>query len=409
LCLGLLVSVSTTVALPQARIMLNNGGFINITNAAYLVVENPAANAITRTTSGHIITEGENNNIRWSIGTTATAYIIPLGYTTANYIPVTFTTSAAAGSGFIDFATYHTAWNNISQLPTGVSTFTRASGADNSAFVIDRFWKIDAQSYTTKPTLTNLLFTYIDAEHSVASNSITESNLMAQRYNTTTNQWGDYAPTGTVVTGSNTVTVASLTPANFFKWWTLVDLSQPLPIDLLSFSAKPVGQTVQLDWSTAIESNNEYFTIQRSADGINFSDVGKVKGSGSSNLARGYNYSDLDALVGRSYYRLKQTDTDGNSKISELRKVEIESSTEEKFSVYPNPTKNKFDFISRGGHTLQSVSVINAIGNTIGSVDTGNAVGLFQREFDLGDNPPGMYLVKVVYERGTTYLKVIKD
>jgi hypothetical protein len=67
----------TNVVFAQARLILNNGGIVNITNNAFVVIDNPAANAITRNTAGHIISEGELNRLKWNIGTTAGSYIVP--------------------------------------------------------------------------------------------------------------------------------------------------------------------------------------------------------------------------------------------------------------------------------------------------------------------------------------------
>ena len=165
----------------QARLVLNNGGIVNITNSAFVVIDNPNSNAITRNTSGHIISEGEFNRVKWNIGTTAGSYVVPFGIGAAEYLPVSFTTASAVGAtGNLTFAMYPVgSWLNTSNLPTGVTNFVNNYGANNSAFAVDRFWRIEPTNYTTKPALTNLLFTYRDIEHSVASNAITESNLIA--------------------------------------------------------------------------------------------------------------------------------------------------------------------------------------------------------------------------------------
>ena len=64
-------------AFSQARLILNNGGIVNITNSAFVVIDNPNPNAITRNTSGHIISEGEFNRVKWNINTNAGTYIVP--------------------------------------------------------------------------------------------------------------------------------------------------------------------------------------------------------------------------------------------------------------------------------------------------------------------------------------------
>jgi len=222
LIVSFFLAVSLNAIFAQTRLILN-GAVVTLNQGVYLVIDNPAATAIARN-SGHIISEGENNRIRWNMGTTTGTYIIPWGYSTTDYIPLTFTKAAGTGSGYFLFSTYHTAWNNISQLPTGVTNLNGVSGTDNSAFISDRFWQVNAQSYTTKPALTNLEFTYLDAENA-APNIITESMLKAKRYNSSLNSWTDNIPSSSVNTTSNKVTVASVNAANLQAWWMLGGLS----------------------------------------------------------------------------------------------------------------------------------------------------------------------------------------
>lgn len=215
-----ITTLSTIVGKAQGRLVLN-GAKVNITNGAVLVVSNPAANAITRT-SGHIISEGENNMIRWNIGTTAASYTIPFGSGSSTYFPVSFTTSAAAGAtGYFNFATLPTGAQNSASLPAGVTNFNGAAGDDMSLVAVDRFWKIDGQSYTTIPTLTNLVFTYLDAEYATPNRTTIENKLTARRWNNTANSWVDYNTGATVNTTNNTITVATIAAANMRAIWTM--------------------------------------------------------------------------------------------------------------------------------------------------------------------------------------------
>ncbi len=107
LMLSFALLLSSTATLAQARLILN-GAKVNLTQGAYLVIDNTATNAITRN-SGHIISEGENNRIKWNIGTATGTYTIPWGYGNTDYIPLTFTKTAGTGSGHFLFSTYHTA------------------------------------------------------------------------------------------------------------------------------------------------------------------------------------------------------------------------------------------------------------------------------------------------------------
>lgn len=96
----------------------------------------------------------------------------------------------------------------------------------------------------------------------------------------------------------------------------------PLPIELLSFSAECSNQKIIISWITASEINNHFFTIERSAEGVNFQNIGTIAGAGNSNQNPYYTFEDSEPLEGISYYRLKQTDFDGKFEYSKVIAVE---------------------------------------------------------------------------------------
>lgn len=100
-----------------------------------------------------------------------------------------------------------------------------------------------------------------------------------------------------------------------FGPWTLASLTEanPLPVELLHFDAEPHGSVVNLNWSTASERDNDHFTVERSADGIFFTDLLQVPGVVQSSHLRHYAEVDRQPLPGLSYYRLRQTDRDGTA------------------------------------------------------------------------------------------------
>lgn len=92
----------------------------------------------------------------------------------------------------------------------------------------------------------------------------------------------------------------------------VVCFTSVLPIELLSFTAESIeNNTIQLNWLTAAETNNDYFTVERSQGGLNFSTVGIVTGAGNSNTTSSYSFIDQQPHPGINYYRLKQIDFDG--------------------------------------------------------------------------------------------------
>ena len=139
------------------------------------------------------------------------------------------------------------------------------------------------------------------------------------------------AGTGSVVTNA---VVTTFSPFTFGSKLAAVN---PLPIELINFTATPCNKDVCLDWSTATETNNNYFTIEKTKDGSNFSSVGTVNGAGNSTSVLNYSSVDNAPYEGVSYYRLKQTDFNGAFTYSGLQMVDFNASYDFSFNVYPNP------------------------------------------------------------------------
>ncbi len=112
-----------------------------------------------------------------------------------------------------------------------------------------------------------------------------------------------------------------------------------LPITLLSFDAEIDNTSVKLTWKTTSEINNDYFTIERSSNGLDFEEVAQVQGSGNSNSVKEYEQYDDSPLLGTSYYRLKQTDFDGKFEYVKLIAINFNQNSEGicTLKVYPNP------------------------------------------------------------------------
>jgi hypothetical protein len=104
-----------------------------------------------------------------------------------------------------------------------------------------------------------------------------------------------------------------------------------LPIELISFSGKKSGQNNELYWTTASELNNDFFTIEKTLDGIYFEKVGTENGAGNSSQLLHYSLTDFNVRDNINYYRLIQTDFDGKSTTSNLISIDnriLESSKE---------------------------------------------------------------------------------
>jgi phenylpyruvate tautomerase PptA (4-oxalocrotonate tautomerase family) len=112
-----------------------------------------------------------------------------------------------------------------------------------------------------------------------------------------------------------------------------------LPIELLNFNAIAKNKKVELTWSTATEINNDFFTIEKTKDGINFETLSIVDGGGNSTIIIDYFDTDNYPFDGISYYRLKQTDFNGNYTYSQIVPVNYYFG-DDGISIFPNPSNS---------------------------------------------------------------------
>ena len=111
----------------------------------------------------------------------------------------------------------------------------------------------------------------------------------------------------------------------------------PLPIALASFTAALKDKKVDVKWTTQSETNNAFFTIERSQDNETFSPIGSVEGAGNTTLVHNYTFTDPSPLSGTSYYRLAQTDFDGRSE--RFGSAVVNNKPGGALSLYPNPSR----------------------------------------------------------------------
>jgi len=176
----------------------------------------------------------------------------------------------------------------------------------------------------------------------------------------------------------------------------------PLPVKLLTFTAEynEAMGNVGLNWVTATETNNKYFTIERSTDGENFSDIAEVAGAGNSTVTLYYNTIDPSPIPGIDYYRLKQTDLDGNYQYSAIVPVNVPFN----FLLYPNPANNLIHIITPvSGKTL--VRVYNMLGSELIANSYTNQSNI---DLAVSNLPNGVYLVRIQTDNGNSWIKRVE-
>jgi hypothetical protein len=168
----------------------------------------------------------------------------------------------------------------------------------------------------------------------------------------------------------------------------------PVSIDLLEFKAAYSGEDLKLNWSTASEKNNDYFTVEKSIDSKNFVDVAKVQGAGNSNSELSYSSIDNNPFNGISYYRLKQTDYDGQFTYSKIVTV---SSSENNiaFSEFSANSESISMMINSNIDDLLKVNITDLAGRSVFSSQYQNEKGSVKINIDSQNFAKGVYFIKI--------------
>jgi hypothetical protein len=183
-----------------------------------------------------------------------------------------------------------------------------------------------------------------------------------------------------------------------------------LPIELVNFNAVPRAGSVKLTWMTATEQNNDYFTIEKTIDGFNYEEVGKVDGNGNTSRIIEYSLIDYKPYDNVSYYRLKQTDFNGKVSYSSLVPVEMEDQLED-LVVYPNPAKGNNVNIYYNAKDEGDVimKVYDSMGRLIMSRNSTSIQGANTITADLSGMSKGIYFVTLTSGSQVLKTKLIID
>jgi len=182
------------------------------------------------------------------------------------------------------------------------------------------------------------------------------------------------------------------------------------PIRLASFDAYAEQKHNLLKWTTETEEDNAYFSIQRSADGQNFAEIGRVVGSGTTSTSINYEFIDNQPLSPYSYYQLQQVDFDGKSSFSDIVVVRKDVENFDVFSFGPNPNEGEMNVIisdTQSGNLDYFVIDIN--GKVLTQNSLTSIAGLNTFKVNTRDFPAGIYFISIV-KKGelSRHLKFLK-
>ncbi len=205
---------------------------------------------------------------------------------------------------------------------------------------------------------------------------------------------------GSTIAGGGTVTVAGSCSDGSSTFCG----TGPLPVKLLFFKAFAANGRMELAWATASELNFDYFTIERSANGSSFHEIGKVQGHGTTDSRNDYSFQDINPIAGKMYYRLKNVDFDGFTEYSSI--VSADFADSKKVNLYPNPIVNgnvniQFNFVPGQDVQIQIMDLMGKVKDA--QVWNGN-----ESQFTIPVSlEPGSYVIKIVTSEFSSVSRVL--
>jgi hypothetical protein len=200
--------------------------------------------------------------------------------------------------------------------------------------------------------------------------------------------------------------------ASLYRTLAVQPLQNPLPVELVNFAGVARPESVELNWSTATEINNEKFEVERSVNGKDFVKIGTVKGAGNSNVLRHYQFADNQPLVGISYYRLKQIDLDQAFEYSKVIAVTAtQSHSNLDASLFPNPVTEQHIIVRLKGNGQNSTPVSFTMMDLTGKIVLTHTLNpsLPEERVELPRQSlkKGMYLVSIASGDATSLQRIV--
>jgi hypothetical protein len=319
---------------------------------------------------------------RWVAATTGITMAFPVG-TAARILPATVTYTVYPSTGGTLTAEFVATPGGTSGLPLTDAS----SGVEVKNVATEGFWRLTranglSNDGTYMPTFT---FTGLGGASSL-------SGLVLLKRTDDTQPWatpGTHVPTA----GTTAAPVLSRSGLSGFSDFTAGGSSNnPLPVELVRFTARLQGAAVVLRWATAQEQQSAYFSLERSTDGRGFTAIGRLNGQGTSTTPHDYQLTDANpGRYGASvvYYRLRQVDEDGTAHISAVQAVTIPA-TPTGLALYPNPARNSAQL--SGAPAGAEVQVYDGTGRLIFSTRA-TAAGTATLALPQG-LPAGVYAVR---------------
>ena len=187
------------------------------------------------------------------------------------------------------------------------------------------------------------------------------------------------------------------------RFTNLVSAAGPLPVVLSHFNVEKKDQTALLQWTTSSEQNSSSFQILHAENGRDFRPVGDVKAAGNSSDAVSYQFVHTTPKTGWNYYWLLMKDLDGKSTLSEIKKINF--NTSQSIEILPNPTDGHI-VVKHPLNGVTGIRIFDTYGRMLIEKRTTN---MNQTTLNLQSLAPGVYSISVIHDGVMTSLKLLKN
>ncbi len=394
-CIDCTINIGTgyTLTLAATETCMNctfNGGTLNVNTGVTFKIKYSGATTTTFFNSTNLVANGNAD----------VAINAPISLTSSTW--TFYNTSTATSSYQADLSSSRinlydaSRWTvnggpfnliNTSQIFIGDGTL-----ASTSEFVMNGpVLNIYDNSYVTAGNQNNAYFNWSSYNYYPSFSSGTHTTHSTT--NTINCNSGSVHSNANSCAGSNTYGPATINSGG-------TTASSILPLVLVTFTAETANNnTVDLAWSTQMESNTSHFTIERSADGIIWNEIGEVEAKGISSTVSNYTYTDASPLKGINYYRMEMVNLDGSFGYTDVRV--IRTTVINNISFFPNPARD-FVNVSLGQSEENefTLRLYNQSGQLLQEKKVSGSNGTIVT-FAIQQYTPGIYVLNVTAADGT--------
>ncbi len=301
-----------------------------------------------------------------------------------------------------------------------INTSSVRSGTDGTEY-LDRNFSINPTQQPTNPVKVRLYFAkaefdaLVDANDGDGNDVYYLNDLKITKFSS--------VPCNTTISNNPSSTISvdaygSLTSSVYWVEFTVPSFSSfyiqnnqvVLPIACGGFNYKLDGEKVVFTWSTLSESNSSHFDIEKSTDAVNFEKAGTIKAAGNSSTTLQYSFTDKNLPVKTTYYRLKQTDKNGDYKY-DCGILKVNAKSKNSFgTVYPNPVKNMLTInIEKAIAGKINVQIVNTMGQPVMQYQQIISTSDSQLKVSTGKLAKGSYVLKITTDKEAFTQTFIKD